>query len=136
LGFERGVSTLANQIGFERELERVISAARDNGIAADPRTRQRLASAWIGLRVMRFNALRTLTAIEPGPEASVSKLQWATWHRALGELAMDVRGMSSTVVAAGGYDLDDLQRLFLFTRADTIYGGSNQIQRNSLCDRA
>ena len=136
LGFERGVSTLANQIGFERELDRVIALARANGAAADPRMRQRLASAWIGLRLLRFNALRTLTAVEPGPEASVSKLHWATWHRALGELAMDVRGMSSTVVDGAGYDLDDLQRLFLFTRADTIYGGSNQIQRNIIGERA
>src|SRR5438105_1616427 len=136
LGFERGVSTLANQIGFERELEHVIAAARANGAAADLRTRQRLASAWIGLRVMRFNALRTLTAVEPGPEASVSKLQWASWHRALGELAVDVRGMSATVVEGASYGLDDVQRLFLFTRADTIYGGSNQIQRNIIGERA
>ena len=136
LGFERGVSTLANQIGFERELDRVIALARANGAAADPRMRQRLASAWIGLRLLRFNALRTLTAVEPGPEASVSKLHWATWHRALGELAMDVRGISATVVDGTGYDLDDLQRLFLFTRADTIYGGSNQIQRNIIGERA
>ena len=136
LGFERGVSTLANQIGFERELDRVIALARANGAAADPRMRQRLASAWIGLRLLRFNALRTLTAVEPGPEASVSKLHWATWHRALGELAMDVQGMSATVVEGGEHELDDLQRLFLFARADTIYGGSNQIQRNIIGERA
>ena len=85
---------------------------------------------------MRFNALRTLTAVEPGPEASVSKLQWASWHRALGELAVDVRGMSATVVEGASYGLDDVQRLFLFTRADTIYGGSNQIQRNIIGERA
>jgi len=136
LGFERGVSTLANQIGFERELDRVIALARANGAAADPRMRQRLASAWIGLRLLRFNALRTLTAVEPGPEASVSKLHWATWHRALGELAMDVQGISATVVDGGEHELDDLQRLFLFARADTIYGGSNQIQRNIIGERA
>jgi alkylation response protein AidB-like acyl-CoA dehydrogenase len=114
----------------------VIALARANGAATDPRMRQRLASAWIGLRLLRFNALRTLTAVEPGPEASVSKLHWATWHRALGDLAMDVRGMSATVVEGAHYELDDLQRLFLFTRADTIYGGSNQIQRNIIGERA
>jgi alkylation response protein AidB-like acyl-CoA dehydrogenase len=35
-----------------------------------------------------------------------------------------------------GYDLTRLQRLFLFTRADTIYGGSNEIQRNIIGERA
>ena len=33
------------------------------------------------------------------------------------------------------YDLDEWQRLFLFTRADTIYGGSDEIQRNVLAER-
>ena len=66
----------------------------------------------------------------------MSKLHWATWHRALGELAMDVQGISATVVDGGEHELDDLQRLFLFARADTIYGGSNQIQRNIIGERA
>jgi alkylation response protein AidB-like acyl-CoA dehydrogenase len=66
----------------------------------------------------------------------VSKLQWATWHRGLGELAMDVQGVASTIAEGAGYDLSTLQRLFLFTRADTIYGGSNEIQRNVIGERA
>ncbi|MGH3520886.1 MAG: acyl-CoA dehydrogenase family protein, partial [Haloechinothrix sp.] len=33
------------------------------------------------------------------------------------------------------YELDDWQRLYLFTRADTIYGGSNEIQRNVIAER-
>ena len=80
---------------------------------------------------MRFNALRTLSMMEtgtPGPEASINKLYWATWHRDLGELAMDVLG------AHAGLD-EELRRLFLFARADTIYGGSNQIQRNIIGER-
>ena len=89
------------------------------------------ADAWIGLRIMRFNALRTLSTMEggaPGPEASITKLYWATWHRNLGELAADVLGPR--------LELDEeLQRMFLFARADTIYGGSNQIQRNVIGER-
>ncbi len=101
--------------------------------------RQRLADAFIGLRLLRFNALRTLHSMadgEPGPEASISKLAWATWHRALGELAMDVSGVHATLAHGFPYDLSSLQRLFLFTRADTIYGGSNEIQRNIISERA
>jgi alkylation response protein AidB-like acyl-CoA dehydrogenase len=69
------------------------------------------------------------------PEASISKLFWATWHRDLGELAMDVLGADALVAEAAPYELSDLQRVFLFSRADTIYGGSNQIQRNIIGER-
>jgi alkylation response protein AidB-like acyl-CoA dehydrogenase len=128
LGFERGVSTLAQQIGFQRELDRVVALARANGRIDDPSLRLRLVDSWIGLRLMRWNALRTMSGDEPGPEASIGKLHWATWHRALGALAADVAGM-----AIDGDDI--LQRLFLFSRADTIYGGSNEIQRNVIGER-
>ncbi|MEO9221473.1 MAG: acyl-CoA dehydrogenase family protein, partial [Mycobacteriaceae bacterium] len=65
-------------------------------------------------------------------EASVAKLTWAHWHRDLGELAMEVAGAASLVAPE---DLDEYQRLFLFSRADTIYGGSDEIQRNILAER-
>ena len=139
LGFERGVATLGQQLGFEREYDAIVAMARANGAAGEPVMRQRLADAFIGLRLLRYNALRTLHSMadgEPGPEASISKLAWATWHRALGELAMDVSGMQATLADGFPYDLSSLQRLFLFTRADTIYGGSNEIQRNIIGERA
>ena len=139
LGFERGVATLGQQVGFQRELDAVMALARESGAADSPVMRQRLANAFIGLRLLRYNALRTMHSVAdgtPGPEASISKLQWASWHRALGELAMDVQGVASTLAEGDGYDLSTLQRLFLFTRADTIYGGSNEIQRNVIGERA
>jgi alkylation response protein AidB-like acyl-CoA dehydrogenase len=140
LAFERGASTLGQQLAFEGELERVIAAARANGAAADPVMRQRLAEAWIGLRIMRLNALRTLTAIEAGAQLSraalVTKLYWATWHRALGKLAVDVLGPQAEILAGAPYELGELQRLFLWTRADTIYAGTNQIQRTIIAERA
>ena len=65
------------------------------------------------------------------------KLLWSRWHQALGELAMDVRGAGSMVADAGRRrDLDAWQRLFLFGRAETIYGGSDEIQRNIIATRA
>jgi alkylation response protein AidB-like acyl-CoA dehydrogenase len=138
LGFERGVSTIARQVAFEGELAAVIDAARARGVTADAVTRQRLSQAWIGLRIMRLNSLRTLALSEQGTagsEASIAKLYWATWHRALGELAVDVLGPAAEVAGAHPYGLTDAQRSFLFTRADTIYGGSNQIQRNIIGER-
>ncbi|MGI5398262.1 acyl-CoA dehydrogenase family protein [Streptomyces sp. CA-135486] len=141
LAFERGVSTLAQQIGFAEELSRVIRLAAANGAADDPVLKERLVRQWAELRTMRWNALRTLgePADDPGAP-SVAKLLWGGWHQRLGALAMAVRGARA---AAGPcdwssekpYELDALQRLFLFTRADTIYGGSDEIQRNIIAER-
>jgi alkylation response protein AidB-like acyl-CoA dehydrogenase len=136
LGLERGVSTLAQQIGFVREFEAVVELARRAGRLGDVVLRQRLAASWTGLQLMRLNALRTMSAASPGPEASISKLHWGSWHRELGNLVMDVGGVASGVAGGWPYDLTDAQRLFLFSRADTIYGGSNQIQRNIIGERA
>lgn len=138
LAFERGLATLGQQIGFERELDAVVAAARVNGALDDPALHVRIVDAWIGLKVMRYTALRTLTSAgegTPGFEASISKLQWATWHRDLGELAVDVAGAAGLVTDGAPYELTDAQRLFLYTRADTIYGGSNEVQRNIIAER-
>ncbi|MGW6952239.1 acyl-CoA dehydrogenase family protein [Streptomyces xanthophaeus] len=142
LALERGVSTLVQQIGFAAELDRVLAAFAGSARAADPVLRARLVRQWAELRTMRWNALRTLGA-EGGPGApSVAKLLWGGWHRRLGELAVEVRGAAATAGAADWapelpYELglDEEQRLFLFTRADTIYGGSDEIQRNIIAER-
>jgi len=138
LAFERGASTLGQQLFFENELKEIIDAANANGSSRNPIIRQRIADAWIGLKVMRMNALRTLSLMQGGElrrEAMIAKLYWATWHRNLGKLAMDVLGQDAEIVAPG-YELTPLQRLFLFSRADTIYAGSNEIQRNIIGERA
>jgi alkylation response protein AidB-like acyl-CoA dehydrogenase len=139
LSFERGVSTLVQQLAFENELGQVIAAARENGAARDPLLRQRIADAWIGLRIMRLNALRTLggpEGAELGREAMIGKLYWATWHRELGKLSMDVLGARSEIAAGAPYELTAAQRVFLFSRSDTIYAGSNEIQKNLIGERA
>ncbi|MGI5169109.1 acyl-CoA dehydrogenase family protein [Spirillospora sp. CA-253888] len=138
LGFERGVATLGQQVGFRRELHGVIELARRTGAIDDPLLRDRLTRSWTGLEVMRLNALRTMAGVAsgaPGPESSISKLVWGTWHRELGELAMDVLGAAGLVADGEPYDLNDWQRLFLFSRSDTIYAGSNEIQRNIIAER-
>jgi len=139
LGFERGASTLGQQIAFEQEFETVLSFAKENGKTNDPLIRNQISEAWIGLKIMRYNALRMLSNNDDGllsREAMLSKLYWATWHRNLGKLAMDVLGMESEIGEEGNYNLTKLQKLFLFTRADTIYAGTNQIQRNIISERA
>ncbi|MFF1638777.1 acyl-CoA dehydrogenase family protein [Streptomyces sp. NPDC058246] len=149
LGYERGVSTLAQQIGFAAELRRVVETAVATGAAADPVVRDRLVRQWAELRTMRWNALRTLGSSGGAGDAgdtgdagapSVAKLLWGGWHRRLGELAVQVRGAGATVgpaawSAAAPYELDAFQHLFLFSRADTIYGGSDEIQRTIIAER-
>jgi alkylation response protein AidB-like acyl-CoA dehydrogenase len=138
LQFERGASTLGQQLGFQNELDEIVELARRNGKLSDPLFRQRIADAWIGLRIQRYNALRTLSGDDPDAQRAglVTKLHWATWHRELGKLAMDVLGAESDLLASGGdYELSSLQRMFLFTRSDTIYGGTNEIQRNIIAER-
>ncbi|WP_235998956.1 acyl-CoA dehydrogenase family protein [Qaidamihabitans albus] len=134
LAYERGVATLGQQVGFRRELRSLTELAEHNGSAADPAVAERLARAWAGLEVLRAHALRTLGDTATGV-AEVSKLVWANWHRDLGELAMLVRGAGSLVAEREPYELDEWQRLYLFSRADTIYGGSNEIQRNIIAER-
>jgi alkylation response protein AidB-like acyl-CoA dehydrogenase len=139
LAFERGASTLGQQLQFQNELDEVVAAARANGRARDPLVRQRLAKAWMGLRIQRWNALRMLSRAERpelAPEAMITKLFWATWHRELGELALDVLGPEAEVAEGAPYRLSRPQRLFLFSRSDTIYAGSNEIQKNLIAERA
>jgi alkylation response protein AidB-like acyl-CoA dehydrogenase len=137
LAFERGASTLGQQLSFENELKAITACARANGVATDPVVRQRLADAWMTLRIMRFHALRTLPLMESGAvtrATAIHKLFWATFHRALGELAVDVLGAGG--IASDAAADERLTRLFLWSRADTIYGGSNEIQKNVIGEQA
>ena len=135
LGNERGGTTvLPFQAGFEREMDQLLTEVRARG-TLDPAMRDRITLAYTGLRVMQMHTLRGISAAvrtgHPGPESSVSKLFWANWHRSFGELRMDVRGAGSMIYGEDG-EPDLLQRSFLNARAETIYGGANEIQRNIL----
>ena len=138
LAFERGVSTLGQQMGFRNELDEIIAAAKANGAANDPLIRQRLAKAEVGLHLMRYGALRMLSQTDHSKidgAALTYKIQWASWRRNLGELAMDVLGQGGEISDHADYEWDSLPNLFLFSRSDTIYGGTNQIQRNLIAER-
>lgn len=138
LAFERGVALLGHQVSFRRELDHLVDTARATGRDKDPVLRDRLARAYAELEILRYNTLRSLSNIDgpvAPPEASIIKLYWATWHRGLGELAIDVLGPAGLVAEAPPYELDEFQRTFLFSRSETIYGGSNEIQKNIIGER-
>ncbi|GGX37135.1 acyl-CoA dehydrogenase family protein [Streptomyces noursei] len=113
---ERG-TTLEQQVAFHEEHALADAPARVNHIGEQ----------LLGPTLIAAGA--------PGPEASIGRIYWATWHRELGELAMDVCGAGGMIAAGAPYALDDWQRLFLFSRADTRYAGSNEIQRNIIAER-
>ncbi|HSW12467.1 MAG TPA: acyl-CoA dehydrogenase [Solimonas sp.] len=133
---ERGVSTLGQQMHFLHELDLVIAVAKANGRIADAQVRQRIASAWSGLRVMRYNALRMLSGEQTqlGREALIYKYYWSNWHRDLGKLAVDVLGPEADVISDDPA-IRPLQQLFFFSRSDTIYAGTNEIQLNLIAER-
>ncbi|MFJ3964321.1 acyl-CoA dehydrogenase family protein [Streptomyces sp. NPDC090036] len=125
-------AALKGRGGPGREHEAFVALARTNGALADPLIRDRLVQARSGLETMRA------TALAPATAPSTAKLDWSRRHRDLGQLAMDVCAAPS-LLATGAhgdpYELDDRQRLFLFSRADTIYAGSDEIRRTLIAER-
>jgi alkylation response protein AidB-like acyl-CoA dehydrogenase len=138
LGNERaGATVLPFQASFKREMHNLVELARSKGQASDPFVRQRIARAWSGLRIMELNNDRLLTAVlrgqHPGPESSIGKLYWSTWHRDFGELMTDVLGADA--LASAHDALHPMVHSFLNSRAETIYGGTVEVQRNILGER-
>jgi alkylation response protein AidB-like acyl-CoA dehydrogenase len=137
LGFERGTAFLGEQLAWAAEFRSLLDYAREHGKADDPIVRQRLADSYIGLELVRLTGVRTISALlqgrNPGPEAAISKLQWSEWHQRLGELEVDIVGPDALVEGDGR--VADYQHTFLFSRAETIYSGSNEIQRNIIGER-
>ena len=149
LQVERGVSTLGQQAHFRQELEAVVAMAQRNGGAADPVLRRRIARTALGLDNLRCNALRVLgctVSVAGGGQGAgasggadragfIAKYAWSNWRRELGQLAMDVLGAEGLVEGADP-EAASLQRLWLESRADTIYAGTNEIQLNLIAERA
>jgi alkylation response protein AidB-like acyl-CoA dehydrogenase len=129
LAIERGVAMLGQQVGFRRELD----ALSEQAPSGDPLIQDQLARARAGLEAIRAYALDTLGSAGSEAAPSVLKVLWSRWHRDLGELAMRIRGPRA-MLAPDGYD--QWQRMYLFSRADTIYGGSDEIQHGIIAQRA
>jgi alkylation response protein AidB-like acyl-CoA dehydrogenase len=141
LGHERGGRATTAHLRFEREFWALVQTARQYGRNEDPLVRQQLAWAYTQVQLMRFGGLRTLAQVaqgrQPGPEASISKLQWSEYHKRLGEIAVGILGADALVRPDGeGYPTSIWQDTFLASRAGTIYSGTSEIQRNIIGERA
>jgi alkylation response protein AidB-like acyl-CoA dehydrogenase len=159
LGFERGTSATTGYRRFETELNHIIAVARRNGAIHDPLIRQRLAKAWSQVQIMRINGLRSLAVVLSGRKdfgvaalGATNKINWSEYHQEVMKLAMDVLGMEGQVLlGAPGeeesvpgygrrpvndeYPANALQSSFFFSRSETIWGGTAEIQRNIVGER-
>jgi alkylation response protein AidB-like acyl-CoA dehydrogenase len=135
LGTERGTSLVAQQMGFGREVARLVEAL---GVPA-PAVRHRLVDAWIGARIARWQVLRLMETIlrdgDPGLRPSVCKVFASSFHQRFGALALDMLGAAGQVTGPG-YQLSEIQRTALACLAESIYGGTTEIQMNLIAERA
>ena len=146
LTHERGSASFGTQVNIKRALDDIIEMAQNtshNGtpLSADPLVRQKLAQAYIRVDLMRLNNYRTITkqlrGQPPGPEASLDKLYWSETNQWLQSLGQEILGLHSQLSPESSYypTSVDLQYSFLFSRAETIFSGTSEIQKNIIGER-
>jgi alkylation response protein AidB-like acyl-CoA dehydrogenase len=141
LGLERGSALMPMQLAVEREVGELVEAARNSGALDDRRVRQRLVDAMIGVHIMRSTNLRVVSDLldtrtsgsATSAAATASKLFASTHHQRLGELAVEILGAQAIFGSDG--NAENARKLFLLSRAETIYGGTSEIQRNIIAER-
>jgi alkylation response protein AidB-like acyl-CoA dehydrogenase len=155
LGFERGASSTTGHRRFQKELDQIVGEARRRGATADREVRQGLARAWSKVKIMQINGYRSLTDALHGTRhaaalGAMHKMLWSEYHREVMNLAIDILGMEGQVLTGTsdgadamrrsrrggtGYPVSDLQASFFFSRSETIWGGTAEIQRNIVGER-
>jgi alkylation response protein AidB-like acyl-CoA dehydrogenase len=158
LGFERGSSSTTGYRRFLKEWQVIVDEAKRLSKNGDPRTRDALIKAWSSCKIMEINGYRALTdALNDTHDAALlgacNKMFWSEAHRATMELALDVLGMEAQVLTGSGgggvepatpgrgrgradYPVSEIQASFFFSRSETIWGGTAEIQRNIIGERA
>ncbi|HEY1851039.1 MAG TPA: acyl-CoA dehydrogenase [Candidatus Binataceae bacterium] len=143
---ERGTTALASvmryRIVFEEILDLVRSMQRNGASAtSDPMVRQRLAQFYVELEMLRFTSYRAFSQIlrggNPGPEGSISKLAWSELNQRMQEFVIELEGPASQLVKGSPHAVQGgrWQHHFLRSRANTIEGGTSEIQRNIIAER-
>ena len=158
LAFERGMSATTGYRRFESEYKAMVRGARENGAINDPIIRQRLMEYYTKIQILRINGLRSLSTTlmgkkDPGMAAlgATNKMFWTEMHKAAMELALDIQGADSMLVDSAmgdgnwpgtarekrreGYPVSSMMSAFFFSRSETIWGGTSQIQRNIVGER-
>jgi alkylation response protein AidB-like acyl-CoA dehydrogenase len=133
LMFERAGLGAAAVMGLSNAFDELLEIIKERDLGDDPVIRQRIGRLKISIEAMRYGALRALTATMkngiPGPEGSLSKLQWADTNQSLTELAGDVLGVEA--LEPGGTWSYRLLR----ARANSIEGGTTEVLKNIVAER-
>jgi alkylation response protein AidB-like acyl-CoA dehydrogenase len=158
LAFERGQSATTGYRRFEDEFGLLLDAAREHRLDGDPLIRQRLAAYYTQIQILRINGLRTLSSQLVGRDdpdvkalGATNKMFWSEMHQQAMELALDIYGAEALLVDSGplsgswpgalracrrdGYPASPMMSSFFFSRSETIWGGTSQIQRNIVGER-
>ena len=158
LAFERGMSATTGFRRFEEELRLMIDAAQANGAIERDDIRQRLMQYYTKIQILRINGLRSLSATLTGTKdpavaalGASNKMFWSEMHQRAMELALDIFGPAAMLADAGpesgswpgalrerrrpGYPVSPMVSTFFFSRSETIWGGTSQIQRNIVGER-
>jgi alkylation response protein AidB-like acyl-CoA dehydrogenase len=118
----------------------LVALLRAVGATADPLTRQRVVDTHIRYELLRFLRYRSQTALSqgrrPGAEASVMKLAYARFMKALSEAAIDGQGAYGLLAGDDVADDGMWLRRFLHSPSLRIAGGSDQVQANIVGERA
>jgi len=143
---ERASASFGTQVNIKRALDDIIAVARKvkrHGVplSTDPVLRQKLAQAYIRVDLMRLNNYRSITnqlrGQAPGPEASLDKLYWSETNKWMQEIGQEILGPLAQLDPASAYYPTpvNLQLSFLWSRAETIYSGTSEIQKNIIGER-
>jgi len=140
LSHERGTNPRQLVIHIQL-LEELLRLAAADGALDDVRLRQRLAQAYVEVRLFRLHNLRTISrlakGLDPGPEGSALKLYWSEMSQRLHDTAMAVLGDAAPLWRGASDNPGDgeWQRSWLYYQASSIFAGTNEIQRNILAER-
>jgi alkylation response protein AidB-like acyl-CoA dehydrogenase len=148
-GWRVSSSTLTHERGTNprqlvihaQHLEELLRLATERAGFDDPRTAQRLAEAYVEVRIFQLHNWRSLSRLESGrplgPEGSALKLYWSEMSQRLHRLALDVLGPAAPLAggAEGNPGDGEWQRSWLYYQAASIFAGTNEIQRTIIGER-
>ncbi|CAB4827803.1 MAG: acyl-CoA dehydrogenase [Actinobacteria bacterium] len=143
LGFERvGIAGQLSLLGAD--LRAMVEVARTVNPDAldDPSIQDRIARCWTEIELARLLSLRALSRIikgeKPWPEVQFAKLSWSSLAQSLSELAVDMLGPAGALTRGGpdAVDRGKWSRLYSFQRYSSIGGGSTEVQKDIIADRA
>lgn len=146
-GWAVAKTTLANEsmaIGSGRRGRDTTAAlvrfARDRGRWSDPLTRQRVATAYTQERVLGFLQDKLQQALldgrSPDVDGSVMKVLWSETRSLKAEIGLDIQGAEGLLFGGDAFDRGFWQELVLDRPMGSIGGGTHEVHRNGIGERA